>query len=186
MQQCMPGGPFLFRKDRVMTDEHQSLASLTPDPRNARRHTDRNLATIEASLHEVGAARSIVVDEAGVILAGNATVQAAANVGITTVRVVDVDGTELVAVRRTGLTPDQKQRLALFDNRAADLASWDEAMLAALSAETDLSGLWTDDELAEIVARAEPPVVDFPEYDEAAAEAVSWATCPECGHRFPK
>jgi hypothetical protein len=55
-----------------------------------------------------------------------------------------------------------------------------------LHEELDLSGLWTDDELAEIVARAEPPAVDFPAYDEDAAEAVSWATCPECGHRFPK
>ncbi|MDP9367779.1 MAG: DNA methylase, partial [Chloroflexota bacterium] len=52
------------------------LAGLLPDPRNARRHNDRNLAQIEAALRDVGAGRSIVVDEAGVILAGNATVQA--------------------------------------------------------------------------------------------------------------
>lgn len=162
------------------------LAALTPDPRNARRHTDRNLATIEAALREVGAARSIVVDEDGTVLAGNATVKAAASAGITSVRVVEADGSELVAVRRSGLTPEQKRRLALFDNRAAELAEWDAGMLAALEADTDLSGLWTDDELAEILARNEPPDVAFPEYDESAAEQVAWATCPECGHRFPK
>jgi DNA modification methylase len=138
-----------------------ALDALSPDPRNARRHTGRNLATIEAALREVGAARSIVVDEAGTILAGNATVQAAASLGIASVRVVETDGTELVAVRRSGLTPEQKRRLALLDNRAAELAEWDAAMLASLAEDTDLSGLWAEDELAELLGR-----------DEALAEAL--------------
>src|SRR5688500_15154670 len=94
-----------------------SLTDLTPYPRNARRHTERDLALIEKALREVGAARSIVVDETGTILAGNATVQAASQVGIHKVRVVETDGSELVAVRRTGLSPEQKRRLTLFDNR---------------------------------------------------------------------
>jgi ParB-like chromosome segregation protein Spo0J len=162
------------------------LTALIPDPRNARRHGERNLAQIETALREVGAARSIVVDEDGIVLAGNATVEAAARAGITEVRIVETDGTELIAVRRTGLTEEQKRRLALFDNRAAELADWDPGVLAALASETDLSHLWTDDELAEILIREEPPEVEFPEYDESAAETVSWATCPECGHRFPK
>ena len=65
------------------------LAALAPDPRNARRHGERNLALIEAPLREVGAARSVVVDEDGSVLAGNATVEAAARAGIPTVRVVE-------------------------------------------------------------------------------------------------
>jgi len=167
------------------TDETVALAALTPDSRNARRHPDRNLAVLEASLREVGAARSIVVDEAGVVLAGNATVEAASRMGLSRVRVVDVDGTELVAVRRTGLTGEQKRRLALLDNRTAELAEWDAGVLAALAADTNLSGLWDDDELAEIIAHASPPEIDFPAYDETAADGVAYATCPECGHRFP-
>ncbi len=135
------------------------LSSLTPDPRNARKHNDRNLAQIEAALREVGAARSVVVDEAGTILAGNATVQAAMQVGLTHVRVVEADGTELVAVRRSGLTPVQKRRLALFDNRAAELAEWDTEVLASLADELDLSDLWEPDELADLLAQAEAPPV---------------------------
>ncbi|MDP9366390.1 MAG: hypothetical protein M3Q10_19565, partial [Chloroflexota bacterium] len=54
------------------------LSALVPDPRNARKHNDRNLALIEQALREVGAARSVVVDEAGTVLTGNATVAAAA------------------------------------------------------------------------------------------------------------
>jgi ParB-like chromosome segregation protein Spo0J len=168
------------------TDDLTDLSDLVPDPQNARTHGERNLALIASSLERVGAARSIVVDENRTILAGNATVEAAARAGIDRVRIVDADGSELIAVRRSGLTDDQKRQLALFDNRTAELASWDTEVLAALADETDLSYLWTGDELAELLAKAEPPVVDFQEYDESAAEAVSWATCPECGHRFPK
>ena len=163
-----------------------ALTDLTPDPRNARRHTDRNLTQIETALREVGAARSIVVDETGTILAGNATVQAAGQVGIAKVRIVETDGSELVAVRRIGLSPEQKRRLALFDNRTAELAEWDLGVLATLAEETDLSALWEHDELAAILAHAELPEIDFPEYDESAEEAVKWLTCPECGHRFPQ
>jgi hypothetical protein len=162
-----------------------SLTDLAPDPRNARRHTARNLAQIEAALSEVGAARSIVVDETGLILAGNATVQAAREVGITGVRIIDTDGSELVAVRRTGLTPEQKRRLALYDNRSSELAEWDAGVLAALAADLDLSALWEEDELAAILAHAHPPEIAFPEYDESAEEQVQWLTCPACGHRFP-
>jgi site-specific DNA-methyltransferase (adenine-specific) len=145
-----------------------TVTDLIPDPRNARRHTDRNLATIESSLRELGAARSIVVDEAGVILAGNATVQAATKVGIDRVRVIDADGSELVAERRTGLTPEQKRRLALFDNRAAELAEWDTEMLAALAGDTDLTGLWDDDELADLLAIEPAPTDPLTDPDEVA------------------
>ncbi len=143
-----------------------ALDELTPDPRNARRHTDRNLSTIGASLRDVGAARSVVVDEDGVVLAGNATVRAAASAGFSRVRIVDADGTELIAVRRSGLTPEQKRRLALFDNRAAELAEWDTDVLASLADDTDLSGLWDDDELGELLASVDDPAALLGDPDE--------------------
>ncbi|MDP9353868.1 MAG: DNA modification methylase [Chloroflexota bacterium] len=138
-----------------------SLDLLIPDPRNARKHNDRNLAQIEAALREVCAGRSIVDDEAGVVLAGNATVHAAMQAGLTRVRVVEADGTELVAVRRVNLTPEQKRRLALHDNRAAELAAWDTEVLASLADEMDLSDLWEPDELADLLAQADAPPADL-------------------------
>lgn len=139
----------------------QPLASLLPDPRNARRHTDRNLATITDALREVGAARSVVVDEHGIILAGNATVTAATAAGIDRVRIVDSDGSELIAVRRTGLTDEQKRRLALFDNRAAELAEWDAPVLAGLAEDTNLAGLWEDAELTDLLAATDAAPVEL-------------------------
>lgn len=131
----------------------KTIADLTPDPRNARAHTPRNVGMIETALNEVGAARSIVIDEDGVVLAGNATIEAAAQAGIERVQVVDADGNTIIAVRRSGLTPEQKTRLALFDNRAAELADWDAGVLAALAEEIDLSGLFRDEELAALLAQ---------------------------------
>lgn len=115
-----------------MSKQITSLTDLQPDLRNARSHNPRNVGMIERALQEVGAARSIVVDEEGVVLAGNATIEAAAAAGIERVQVVDADGQTLVAVRRSGLTPEQKHHLALYDNRAAELATWDSDALAAL------------------------------------------------------
>jgi ParB-like chromosome segregation protein Spo0J len=162
-----------------------AVASLTPDPRNARRHGTRNLDLIAQSLREVGAARSIVVDEDGTVLAGNATVAAAANAGIARVRVVEADGTELVAVRRTGLSPEQKRRLALFDNRAAELADWDAAALASLTEDTDLSGLWGEDDLAATLAGAEATAVVAPEAFGSYGDDLPTAyRCPSCGHEW--
>jgi len=109
---------------------------------------------IESALREVGAARSIVIDENGLILAGNATCEAAAAAGIEKVQVIDADGETIIAVRRTGLTAAQKARLALFDNRAPELAEWDEAVLAELSAR-DTDGLFSDAELEAITTTPE-------------------------------
>jgi len=160
-----------------------NLSGLKPDPRNARKHNPRNVGMIEKALGEVGAARSIVIDEDGTILAGNATVEAAAAAGIERVQVVDADGETIVAVRRTGLTPEQKTKLALYDNRTAELAEWDSEVLADVAGEIDLSGMFTDVEQAELGNLSK---VEFPEFDESVADSVEYITCPKCGHKWPK
>lgn len=156
------------------------LRDLTPDPANARSHTPRNVGEVVASLNEVGAARSIVIDEAGTILAGNATVEAAAEAGITRVQVVDADGETLIAVRRTGLTPEQKTRLALFDNRAAEHATWNTDVLLALAPTGALKGMWTDEELAALMASAADAIVR----EDEAPPSRRAVTCPSCGEVF--
>jgi DNA modification methylase len=128
----------------------KTIADLTPDPQNARRHNPRNVGMLERSLNEVGAARSIVIDEDGVILAGNATIEAAAQAGIERVQVVEADGDTIIAVRRTGLTAEQKTKLALYDNRVAELAEWEPGVLAELAVDFDLSDLFTAVEFADL------------------------------------
>ena len=122
-----------------------TLADLKPDPRNARKHNPRNVGMIVDSLHQVGAARSIVIDEDNVILAGNGVVDAAAAAGIMDVRIIEESGNEIIAVRRSGLTAKQKTKLALFDNRTAELADWDVNILSDL--DIDLAELFNEKEL---------------------------------------
>ncbi len=157
------------------------IGDLIPDARNARRHTPRNIGLIERSLNEVGAARSIVIDEDNTILAGNGTVEAAANAGIERVRVVEADGDELIAVRRRNLTPEQKTRLALFDNRSAELAEWDPMAIAAIQHEDSalLADLFTGDELDAILEDAADEVLG--QSEPPASEPI---VCPNCGHCF--
>lgn len=172
-----------------MADQIVHLKDLHQDPMNARNHNPRNLGMVVDSLREVGAARSGVVDEDGRILAGNLTWEALAEAGIERVRVVDAGGDEWVVVRRAGLTEAQKRRLALFDNRTSELATWDPEVLAGLVSEdgSALDGLWTGEELERLWRDLEGPG-EWTEYDEdmgaTEAEKAAWATCPECGHRF--
>lgn len=160
-----------------------ALGDLTPDPRNARRHTDRNVGMIRDALAEVGAARSIVIDERGVILAGNATAKAATDAGLK-LQVVDADGDTVVAVRRTGLSAKQKTRLALFDNRAAEEAEWDTSVLGEFQTDGLLDGMWSAEELEALFQKV--PDVEFQEFDESAADDVAMVICPHCGGEFPK
>lgn len=160
---ALPAGRFALWG--MMSINH--IADLKPDRANRRKHNPRNIGMIADALQEIGAARSIVIDDEGNILAGNGTVEAAAQAGIERVRVVDADGEEIIAVRRSGLTDAQKRRLALFDNRAAELAEWDvDQLLADVTEGLDFEGLFTDDELTSLLAAVMSE--DAPEADERA------------------
>ncbi len=139
-----------------MTLNITHIKDLVHDSENRRCHNPRNVGVIADSLSSCGAGRSIVVDENNTIIAGNATVDAAAEVGITKVRLVEADGHELIAVRRVGLTEDQKRKLAIFDNRASELASWDLAQLESdLQAGLDFDGAFYASELKKITKAVE-------------------------------
>ena len=134
-----------------------SINSLLPDHKNARRRTDRSASLIKESIDRYGAARSIVIDEDNRILAGNGTIEGAKAAGIKNVRIIETDGDEIIAVRRTGLTEDQKIGLALADNRTSDLSEWDQEMLRRLSEEHDISPWFNDEDLNELLAITELP-----------------------------
>jgi len=157
------------------------IKQLTSDPKNARKHTPRNVGMIEKGMGEVGAARSIVIDENGVVLAGNATIEAAQQAGITKVQVIDGDGNTLIAVQRKGLTDEQKTKLALYDNRTAELAGWDVGVLA----DTDpliLENMFFPHELAAILEQGATEMLtaddlwkgmpDFEQEDQTAYKRV--------------
>ena len=133
------------------------IGDLTPDPKNARRHSPRNIGAVVNSLHRVGFARSIVIDENGVVLAGNGTLDACAEAGIEKVVVVPADGNTVIAVQRTGLTERQKAELAIADNRTNELSGWDAENLAAVIEQYDIDAReldFSDAELANLLDEA--------------------------------
>ena len=129
---------------------------------------------VEQSIQRDGFGRSILLANDGTVIAGNATIDAAASAGLDDVIVVETDGTKVIAVKRTDVAPGSEEftRLALADNRAAELASWDADVLAGLNEEMDLSAFFQDDELAKLLASvttegltdpdAAPAVLDEP------------------------
>jgi hypothetical protein len=150
-----------------------SVKDLKSDHKNARRRTDRSASLIAESLKRFGAARSIVIDEDGRILAGNGTVEGAKKAGIDKLRIIEAEGDELIAVRRAGLTEDQKVGLALADNRSSDLSEWDNEMLRQLSEEHDLTPWFEDDELLAEVLEPEEGNTDPDDVPETPEEPIT-------------
>jgi DNA modification methylase len=112
---------------------------------------------VERSLETDGFGRSILLDAAGNIIAGNGVTEAAGNVGIEDVLIVPSDGTRVIAIQRTDVEPGSERavRLAIADNRAQELSDFDPAVVAALADEVDLSDFWRDDELNALLAGIE-------------------------------
>ena len=113
-----------------MQIEKLKLAELSTDPANARKHGPRNIDTIVGSLRRFGQQKPIVIDSSGVVRAGNGTLEAARLLGWETIDAI-----------RTDLKGSEATAYAIADNRTAELAEWDDDILAAT-----LQGLVTDDE----------------------------------------
>ncbi len=96
------------------------LEEIKPDPNNARKHSEKNLAAISASLDAFGQRKPIVIHN-GVIIAGNGTYEAAKGLKWKEIAVVEVP---------EDWDTDKAKAFALADNRSAELAEWDEAILA--------------------------------------------------------
>lgn len=123
---------------------------LKPDPENANLGTERGTQLLRKSLEELGAGRSIVVDRNGVTIAGNKTLEQAAELGLKFVQ-VETDGTALVVVKRNDLDlmeDDRARLLAFADNRVAELSlNWDHEKILEAAESLDLSEFYRQDEL---------------------------------------
>ena len=117
------------------------ISQIRHDKRNFNKGTDEGKEMMEKSFKEHGAGRSILLDKDGNIIAGNKSTSAARKAGIKKVRVIETDGTELIAVKRTDIDIDSAEgrRLALADNATtqANLV-FDHQELEACMLECDL------------------------------------------------
>jgi len=153
-----------------ITTERVPIATVHKDERNARRHSKKNLDAIKASLAEFGQQKPIVVDADGRVLAGNGTLDAALALGWTE---IDIARTDLLGARA--------RAFAVADNRTAELAEWDDAILAealaAIQADEDLESICTgfdENEIERAITRGTGAgAVDEDEVPEPPVEPVT-------------
>jgi len=150
------------------------ILSLRPDPQNARKHDERNIAAIAKSLAQFGQRRNLVITHDGVVIAGNGTLEAAKQLG----------WTEL-AVDRTPKEWDEAtaRAYALADNQTSALSEWDDAVLNGALVELaedgwDITALGFD-------PIVEPVVPDFkPTDDVSRLDQKVPKRCPECAFEW--
>jgi site-specific DNA-methyltransferase (adenine-specific) len=131
-----------------MKIETLQIKDLTPDPANARQHDEKNLKAIQGSLKEFGQRKPIVINQDGVIVAGNGTVEAAKRLGWLKIDAVRVPG---------DWTPEQTKAFALADNRTAELAAWSPEVLASQLVELEAAGFEIEEFGFEKIEVAEQP-----------------------------
>jgi ParB-like chromosome segregation protein Spo0J/DNA modification methylase len=124
-----------------------AIDKLLPYARNARTHSDEQIAQVAASIVEFGWTNPILVGEDGVVIAGHARLAAARLLKMVEVPVIVLDH----------LTPTQRRALVLADNRLALSAGWDEEMLKVELESLEEDGFdldlvgFTDDELSHLL-----------------------------------
>jgi hypothetical protein len=137
--------------DEAMIVKPASLSDLLLDDANANAGTKRGRDLLERSLENYGAGRSVLLDKHNRVIAGNKTVEAALEKGLG-LRIVETDGSELIAVQRKDLDlgRDKSAReLAIADNRVqqADLL-WDaDRIIKDVDAGLGLEGMFDEQEM---------------------------------------
>lgn len=100
--------------------EHWAIEKLIPHARNARTHSDKQVAQLAASLKEYGFTVPVLVDESGTLIAGHGRVLAARKLG----------WAEIPVVIAVNWSDAKKRAYMIADNRLALNAGWDEEMLS--------------------------------------------------------
>ena len=154
--------------------EHWPIERLLPYIRNARTHSEAQIAQIAASIAEFGFTAPILAGSDGVIVAGHGRLAAARKLGLASVPVVVLEH----------LTPTQRRALVIADNKIAENAGWDEELLRLELAELqeadfDLALTGFDaDELLEIMAGEETTAEGHTDEDAAPEVPVTPVSKP--------
>ena len=106
------------RPDLAITS--RSIASLRPDPKNARLHPPKHVKQLAASIRSFGFNVPVLVDATGAVIAGHGRLLAAQQLG----------WSEVPSITLEHLSPAQTQAYRIADNRLTDCSTWDDRLLA--------------------------------------------------------
>jgi DNA modification methylase len=149
--------------------ERRPVADLVPYARNARTHSEEQVAQIAASIREFGFTVPVLIGEDGTIIAGHGRVMAAKALGLVDVPVMTA----------RGWSEAQRRAYVLADNKLTERGGWDDALLALelkdlgdLGFDLGLTG-FDAGEIAGILAAGSPGETDPDDVPEAPAVPVS-------------
>ena len=161
--------------------ERRAIAELKPYFNNARTHSKEQVAQIAASMTEWGFTNPILIDEAGMIIAGHGRVEAAKALGVS----------EVPAIVARGWSEAQKRAYVLADNQLGLNAGWDENLLrleigAIKGLDFDIGTIGFGDEfLCDLFAtkegKTEPDDVPEPPVVPVTALGFDFALAPDEG-----
>lgn len=161
--------PAVATKPMLYPYKAASVADLIPYARNARTHSNEQVAQIAASIREFGFINPVITDGLNGIVAGHGRVLAARKLKLKEVPTIDV----------AGLTDAQKRAYILADNKLALNAGWDTDLLKVELAELKMEGFDLDligfdaDELAALLADPTEGLTDPDEVPEVPADPVT-------------
>ena len=101
-----------------MKIQMKKISEIKPDPKNVRKHSERNLEKVRASLEKFGQQKPIVINSDGIVIAGNGTLEAAKQLGW-----------EEISCVQTTLKQQEAIAYSIADNRTAELSEWDNIEL---------------------------------------------------------
>lgn len=109
----------MTKHDAKLKIAYKRVADLLPYARNARTHSDAQIAQIAASIREFGFTQPILLDGENGIIAGHGRWQAAFKMGMAEVPTIDLGH----------MTESQKKAYIIADNKLALNSGWDEQLL---------------------------------------------------------
>ena len=139
----------------------KKLSELKPYENNPRIN-DEAVDDVVESIRQCSYIAPIIIDEDGVILAGHTRYKALQKLGYK----------ECEVVIASDLTEDQKKKYRLYDNKTAEMASWDQKKLSAELCDVDFCGY----------DFGQPKTVISE--DESRDAGPKTLTCPCCGEVF--
>lgn len=156
------------------------VESLIPYARNARTHSDAQVAQIAASIRAFGFTSPVLIDEHSTIIAGHGRVLAARKLELQQVPTLTVSGWSDAQIRA----------YVIADNKLALNAGWDVELLAVeldelreLQWDMELLG-FEPHELNELIGTPNFGPADAEQQGKLDALAEKIVKCPFCSQRF--
>lgn len=98
---------------------YQNISDIKPYEKNSRKHDEKQVSQVAASIKEFGFTNPILVDENNEVIAGHGRLLAS--------EMLEMD--KVPTIKLTGLTDEQKRAYVIADNKLALNSSWDDEML---------------------------------------------------------